>query len=162
MPDLEFEQVKAKVQGSGVRLMNELLVFKTNYWIVSHRSDSQYPGYLIVSSSEETNDFHKLNSESLNELGSVLCATEKLLISVYSPYKVIMSKLGFSKGFSCHFHVLPITESLLQQIVKHPNYTKNEPDGNDAMLFVSREYCEQILEKKQQEIIIQEVIRLRE
>lgn len=71
-----------------------------------------------------------------------------------------MAKLGFFGGFSCHFHVVPATASLLQEIVAHPAYS-NEPDGNDVMLFVSREYCERELTHCERNVMEQEVERLR-
>lgn len=82
--------------------MNELVIFNTDHWEVSHRRDTVYPGYLMASSLEKTDDICRLSINALNEIGKVLCITEKLLISVCSPYKVIIAKLGFSKGFSCH------------------------------------------------------------
>lgn len=140
--------------------MNELLIFKTNYWVVSHRSDSRYPGYLMVSSSEKADDIHQLSAESLLELGNVLRAAERLLISSYTPYKVIVAKLGFSKGYSCHFHVLPISSDLLRQVAEHPNYTNDEPDGVDALFFVNREYCDKPLSKQQHEEMTRTIMTL--
>ena len=68
----------------------------------------------------------------------------KLLFEVFSPYKVIVAKLGFSKGFSCHFHCIPATNEFMKEIANHSGYT-SEPDGNDALLYASREYCEREL-----------------
>lgn len=121
-----------------------LTIFESQHWLVSHRRDSRYAGLLIVSSKSDSSEMSSLEPEALSELGSVLVKTEKLLISYYKPYRVITAKLGFSAGHSCHFHVIPVRTSLLKEIIAHPNYT-NEPDGNDALLFVSREYCERKL-----------------
>lgn len=119
-------------------------IFESQHWLVSHRRDSRYAGLLIVSSKSDVSDISGLESGALSELGSVLAKTEKLLITHYDSYRVITAKLGFSAGHSCHFHVIPVSISLLEEIVSHPSYT-NEPDGNDALLFVSREYCEREL-----------------
>ncbi len=125
------------------------MIIQTKNWVVTHRNDSRYLGYLIISSIQCANELHQLNSEALNELGNVLGDIEKLLIIAYTPYKVMIAKLGFSKGFNCHFHLIPVTKMLLSEITAHPNYTSDEPDGNDALLFVSREYCEKPLSEKQ-------------
>lgn len=124
--------------------MNELLIFETEYWEVSHRQDSRLAGYLIASSKSNASEVHQLCSDSLAELGLILSESEKILRNAYRPHKVIMAKLGFSKGFQCHFHLIPATNDLLKEIASHPSYT-DEPDGNDAILYISREYCERPL-----------------
>jgi len=58
--------------------------------------------------------------------------------------KVIFYKLGFSSGFSCHFHIAPVTRELMEEVARHPDYD-SDPDGNDAILFLSRVYCERAL-----------------
>ena len=129
------------------------MVFKTEHWVVSHRKDSRYAGYLIISSKDEVNELHKLSNQTLSELGTVLEITEKLLILAYTPYKVAVAKLGFSSGFNCHFHIIPVTCSLLQEIREHQKYTDDEPDGIDAMLFICREYCEREITQEEQRSI---------
>ncbi|WP_255991942.1 hypothetical protein [Chitinolyticbacter albus] len=124
--------------------MNQHFIFETDHWLVSHRRDARHPGYLMVSSRESKSDLHELSANALQELGWVLKNTEKLLHSFYAPCKVIFYKLDFSSGFSCHFHVAPVTNKLLSEIVSHPDYT-NEPDGSDTILFLSRTYCERPL-----------------
>lgn len=56
----------------------------------------------------------------------------------------MLYKLGFSPGFRAHFHVAQVSEDLLAEISKHPGYSDN-PDGNNAIVFLSREYCERPL-----------------
>jgi diadenosine tetraphosphate (Ap4A) HIT family hydrolase len=124
--------------------MNELCIFESDFWMISHRKDSRYQGYLIVSSKSEASEISELCIGSLQEIGHVLSRTEKLLFEVFSPYKVIVAKLGFSKGFSCHFHCIPATNEFMKEIANHSGYT-SEPDGNDALLYASREYCEREL-----------------
>lgn len=141
---------------------NYYKITETNNWIVSHRQDSQYLGYLIVSSKDSATNISELHCASLMELGKVLSEVEKLLLEVYSPIKVIVAKLGFSKGFPCHFHIIPVFNNLLREIVVHKNYTNSAPDGNDVLLFVSREYCEQPLSSKNKKAIMKTVAILRE
>ncbi|MBN8828202.1 MAG: hypothetical protein J0H68_05800 [Sphingobacteriia bacterium] len=139
---------------------SDLKIIKTEYWNISHRNDSRYLGYLIISALENVSDISELSPDALSELGLMLAETEKLLINLYSPFKVIISKLGFSKGFNCHFHMIPISEQILQEIARHPNYCQ-EPDGIDTMLFICREYCERPLNKEEDQNIKQEVKKLR-
>jgi diadenosine tetraphosphate (Ap4A) HIT family hydrolase len=124
--------------------MSPYTVFEADHWLVGHRQDSRYPGYLMVSSREPKADLGELSSEALQELGFILKRAEQLLHSLYAPCKVIFYKLGFSSGFSCHFHVAPVTRQLLAEITTHPDFT-DDPDGNDAILFLSRVYCERPL-----------------
>ncbi len=135
-------------------------IFETNYWRISHRVDSWYCGYLMVSSKDSASDLHQLSKNALNELGNVLAITEKLLILVYSPYKVLTVKLCFSPGFSCHFHMLLVTHLLLEEIKSHPLYG-SDPDGVDAMLFVNREYCDKTLNQEQNKTILKTVAQLK-
>ncbi|MCF5803934.1 hypothetical protein NLO74_12490 [Pseudomonas tremae] len=124
--------------------MDELRVFSHPHWIVTHRRDSRYDGYLIISSEETASGLSDLSDEAMSSLGLVMKTSERLLAKVYSPYKVMFYKLGFSLDFNAHFHVAPVSEDLLTEISKHPGYSDN-PDGNDTIVFLSREYCERTL-----------------
>ena len=126
--------------------MDPLVIFETAHWVVSHRADSRWPGYLMVASRAPRPDLHGLDDQALSALGGVLKHTETLLRRAFSPHKVIFAKLGFSPGSACHFHAIPVTAALLAEIAAHSGYA-DEPDGNDAMLFVSRVYCERALDE---------------
>jgi diadenosine tetraphosphate (Ap4A) HIT family hydrolase len=128
--------------------MHPHAIFATEHWVVSHRADSRWPGYLIVASRSGQPDLCDLDDDALSALGQVLKDTEMLLRRAFSPRKVIFAKLGFSPGFGCHVHAIPVTAALLAEIAAHPGYAA-EPDGNDAMLFVSRVYCERALDEKE-------------
>ncbi|CAM3371141.1 hypothetical protein BZK31_18515 [Pseudomonas floridensis] len=140
--------------------MTELGIFETKHWLVSHRRDARYSGYLMVASVAPAADLGDLNDAALAELGGVLRRTEQLLMRAYEPRKVVVYKLGFSTGFSLHFHVAPVTEALLAEVAGHPAYA-SEPDGNDVILFLSREYCERVLNAEETAIQAGEVVRLR-
>ena len=88
-------------------------------------------------------------------------AVELLLTRAYAPYKVVFYKLGFSPGFNVHFHVAPVSEALLAEISNHPGYSDN-PDGNDAIIFLSREYCERPLSAYEMEKQLSAVRRLKD
>jgi diadenosine tetraphosphate (Ap4A) HIT family hydrolase len=121
------------------------IIFQTKYWIVKHRSDSRYPGYLIVLSTEPVLNISDLSEEALIEMALVLAKAEKLLIEVYSPYRVISFKMGFAKGVNCHFNLIPATFALLEKIQEQKACTYEKPDGSDVVLYVCRKYCEREL-----------------
>ncbi|WP_263141648.1 HIT domain-containing protein [Pseudomonas sp. RIT-PI-AD] len=140
--------------------MADHLIFATAHWHVSHRRDARYPGYLIVAARAAVTELHALPADALQALGPVLQRTERLLRRVYAPRKVIVYKLGFSTGFSVHFHVAPVTEGLLADIAAHPAYA-DEPDGNDVILFLSREYAERPLDAEETERMRREIEKLK-
>ena len=142
-----YEEIE--VTQKGFKMSDEFIIFQTLNWIVSHRKDSRYPGYLIISSVESSDELHKLSYNALQEIGNILADTEKLLQIAYSPYKIIFAKLGFSTGYNCHFHAIPVFNSILHEITDHTNYTNETPDGKDVMLFISREYCEKALSNEE-------------
>jgi len=128
--------------------MDPLAIFETDHWMVSHRADARWPGYLMVSARVGSPDLFDLDDAALSELGGVLRDTELLLRRAFGPCRVIFAKLGFTPGFACHVHAIPVTAALLAEIASHPGYA-DEPDGNDALLFVSRVYCERGLDTRQ-------------
>ena len=134
--------------------MSKFTIFEMKHWLISHRMDSRYPGFLIVSLRDEVSELTSLSHEALTELGPALYQAEKLLNFVYNPYKIIIGKYGFNKGFSLHFHVLPVTENLLEEIKVHPSYTKDKIDGLDVINFVCREYCEKPLNDQQIDVMM--------
>lgn len=125
--------------------MNEHLIVATEHWDISHRRDARYPGYLIVAARAAAAELHQLPADALQALGPMLQRTERLLHRAYAPRKVIVYKLGFSPGLSVHFHVVPVSERLLAEVAAHPAYA-DDPDGNDVILFLSREYAERPLD----------------
>ncbi|WP_122664819.1 HIT family protein [Pseudomonas viridiflava] len=141
--------------------MTEWDIFETEHWRVSHRRDARYSGYLMVSSVASATDFMDLSDMALASLGGVLRETEQLLFRAYEPWKVIVYKLGLSAGFNLHFHVAPVTQALLAQVASHPDYA-DEPDGNDAIVFLSRVYCERPLNEQEREAQYKTVMILRE
>lgn len=119
----------------------EFIVFERKHWVVNYRMGSTYPGYLMVASRQSVSDISELETPALEEMGKVLADVERAIRVVYNPYKVLVGKLGFTKGFNCHFHVVPVHAWVLEEIKLNTRYA-DEPDGNDVMLYVNREYCE--------------------
>jgi diadenosine tetraphosphate (Ap4A) HIT family hydrolase len=124
--------------------MDDLCICETAHWKITHRRDARYAGYLMISSTHAASDLSDLDDDALSSMGPVMKTVERLLRKTYHPHKVIFYKLGFSSGFNLHFHSAPVSESLLAEISRHPDYP-NEPDGNDVIMFLSREYCERSL-----------------
>ncbi|WP_262387395.1 hypothetical protein [Pseudomonas chlororaphis] len=141
--------------------MDSMSLLDTEHWRISYRRDARHPGSLIVASRAQASDLVDLAPPALAALGQVLALSERLLRLEYQPHKVVFYKLGFSSGFSVHFHVVAVTRELLQEIVEHPDYP-DEPDGNDAILFISREYAERALTPTEQLEQTQQVERLRQ
>ncbi|KAA8998892.1 hypothetical protein FJU30_14485 [Affinibrenneria salicis] len=120
------------------------VIFATDYWQVNLRRDARYPGYLMISSRSAATEISQLDAAALSGLGGVMKRVEQLLLQFCRPDKVMFWKLGFSPGFSLHFHAAPVTPELLREIAAHPDYPA-EPDGNDVILYLSRIYCERPL-----------------
>ncbi|MDG9666801.1 hypothetical protein ONV78_03560 [Hahella sp. CR1] len=122
-------------------IAKQYIVLEAQHWVVNHRMGATYPGYLMAASRYDVTDLSELETDALSELGIVLARMERTLKQIYQPYKVLISKLGFSPGFNCHFHIVPVHAWVLREIERHPDYA-NEPDGNDVMLYVNRVYGE--------------------
>lgn len=104
--------------------------------------DTDYPGYLIVGAKEPASRLSGLSVDALNSAGIILGAIEERVYERLSPKLVIINKHGFSKGFSCHFHIVPIYSWAYSAIKKHPGYKIDEPDGADFTMFITRQYCQ--------------------
>lgn len=135
------------------------VIAERQHWLINHRIGSTYSGYLMVASKQNVDEVRKLCADALREMGEVLAEVEHALHAAYKPYKVIFSKLGFTPGFNCHFHMAPVYYWVLEEIKSHPNYS-NEPDGNDAMLYINREYCENQYPERSAQIASQAIAAL--
>ncbi len=140
--------------------MKELEVFRTSHWVISHRSDSRYPGYLIASSKDKIDDFQKLTAEAMSDLKIALTKAERLVILVYGQSKAIIAKLGQHEKI-IHFHIVPISSILAKHIAHHPQYSTITPEEKRILLYVNKEYCEIPLNEQQKEEILLEVSALR-
>ncbi|WP_434362166.1 hypothetical protein NF212_18345 [Parasalinivibrio latis] len=95
----------------------------------------------MVASKQKATSLSELGSDSLGELGLVLSDVERLLFQAFSPYKVIFSKLGFSEGFNCHFHAVPVGTDMLDEVKKQSNLADN-PNGLDVFYHINKHYCD--------------------
>jgi diadenosine tetraphosphate (Ap4A) HIT family hydrolase len=142
--------------------MEEEVVFESKYWIIKHRSDSRYVGYLIALCKEPVLHMCELSSQALSEMSIILAQAEKLLIKAFNPYRVVTFKMGFAKGVNCHFNLIPISSDLLAEIEEKKSCTHTKPDGQDAILYVARKYCERDLTIPEYDILLSTVKTLRD
>lgn len=118
------------------------VLLETKYWIINQRMDTEYPGYLMMSCKERAFRVSELCVEALCSMGGILGAVENRIYERLRPKTVIISKLGFSNGFSCHFHLIPVYDWVYCAIKENESFNISEPDGSDFCLFISRQYCD--------------------
>lgn len=80
----------------------------TDFWLLSHRTDSALPGYLVLGSKLPTNNLLELPQAALAELGPLLAEAQKALTSRLRPNRLYISRYGHSPGHSFHFHLIPV------------------------------------------------------
>ncbi|WP_105433151.1 HIT family protein [Neorhizobium sp. T6_25] len=127
-------------------------ITETGGWLVSHRMNSALPGYLMISSKNNTNDLSELSERALGELGPLLAAAQKALKQKLHAERVYIGRYGHSPGYRIHFHVIPIYDwvealfwkderyRLLETFAEGPGETPT--DGAELTFFVWREFCE--------------------
>lgn len=125
-----------------IDIPDDNVLLETKYWIVNQRMDTEYPGYLMIGSKESAFRISELCNEALSSMGLIIGAVEKRIYECLKPKTVIVSKLGFSKGFSCHFHLIPVYSWVYNAIRYNESYSISEPDGSDFALFITRQYCD--------------------
>lgn len=134
-----------------MRAHQQLLIFETRHWRVSHRMDSALPGYLMVGTTTEGAELSDLTAEALTELGPVLATAQDMLKASLQAKHVYIGRYGHSSGYPVHFHVIPIypwVEALFWQDDRYrllqglAERVDGETDGAELTLFVWREFCE--------------------
>ncbi len=139
----------------------EFIVHETAHWRVNHRLDTDYPGYLMVASTDlAAMSLSQLNGEALAELGPILANAVRILEDNLNPKHVYVGRYGHDKQCNVHFHVMPIYDwaidlyyadkrySILNQFNRDPN-----DDGIDAAnmtLYIWREFAESLTPPKPQ------------
>lgn len=128
----------------------EAMIWTGQHWSENHRIDAKLPGYLIVQSKTAGASLTDLDDASLAELGMVLARVTAALESELGARRVQIAKYGHGEGYSAHFHVVPVYDWLIEDLLANPRYEKlrdwrvgdYEVDGIDLMLYAYREYCE--------------------
>lgn len=139
---------------------DSLIVLRKEYWTVNHRLGSVYPGYLMIQAKEPEFALAKLSEGALAELGTVFAEVEALLTETFEPRRVMFTKLGFSPGYPCHFHALPVHEWVFKEMLDDPKWA-SEPDGGDVFLYVNRLYCESQEMSKAEKVALDAIARIK-
>jgi len=129
-----------------------LHVTETDGWLVSHRSNSALPGYLIVSSKTFAGDLSELPTSALCELGPLLAQVQGAIKQELNALRVYVGRYGHAPGHTVHFHVIPIYDWVEELFWQDSRYRVLEglaegegeagTDGAELTLFVWREFCE--------------------
>lgn len=126
-------------------------IAQTFGWSVNHRINSALPGYLMIASTQATNDLSDLSAEVLGLMGTVFAKVQRAL-NALGARRVYIGRYGHSPGYPIHFHAIPIYEwvedlfwkddryRVLEQFADGPGETPT--DGAELTLFVWREFCE--------------------
>ncbi len=127
-------------------------IHETEHWLLNHRMDSALPGYLVLGAKGSEKELTELPREALVSLGPLLAASQQALMKMLRPKRVYFGRFGHTRGYSFHFHIIPIFDWLERQYLnsaeyRSPNRTGEErpleePDGADLTRFVSRAFCE--------------------
>ncbi|UVK46432.1 HIT family protein [Mesorhizobium sp. AR07] len=135
-----------------MQIPQPLQISATDFWLLSHRTDSALPGYLMLGSKLPTNDLSELPQEALAELGPLLAQTQKALQSRLRPNRLYISRYGHSPGHPIHFHLIPVYDWVERLFWSDHRYraleqfaeASSEPgtDGAELTLFIWREFCE--------------------
>lgn len=125
---------------------------QTSGWLVNHRINSALPGYLMISSTADTNSLSDLSAEVLGSMGTVFAKVQHALNNALGAQRVYIGRYGHSPGYPIHFHAIPIYEwvedlfwnddryRVLERFADGPGETPT--DGAELTLFVWREFCE--------------------
>lgn len=135
-----------------MRISDDLIVFKTKYWVVNHRKDSKISGYLIMQPLSGSTDCSNLSMEALNEMGSIIAHTESIIKKLFNPQYIYISKYGHTPNTPFHFHFIPVYQWVVDLFWSDNRYRElskfGEPqlkhltDGAELTFFIWREFCE--------------------
>ncbi|HHN8583344.1 TPA: hypothetical protein ACRR2I_003872 [Providencia rettgeri] len=151
-----------------MRISDDHIVFKTQYWIVNHRKDSKISGYLIMQPVNSSINFSSLSIEALNEMGSVMAHTESIIKKLFNPQYIYISKYGHTPNTPFHFHFIPVYQWIVDLFWNDNRYRelsnfgdpqlKHLTDGAELTFFIWREFCEKEHPPITQSIPVKEAI----
>ncbi len=125
-------------------------IAQTSGWSVNHRINSALPGYVMIASTQSTNELGDLSAEALGLMGTVFAKVQRAL-SALGARRVYIGRYGHSPGYPIHFRAIPTASGLktsseghryrvLKQFADGPGETPS--DGAELTWFVWREFCE--------------------
>ena len=129
------------------------VIHETEHWLVNHRVDTVYPGYLMVGArAPDATSLASLSPEALAELGGLLAACVHALETRLGATRVYCGRYGHEPDHTVHFHVLPVYAWTVERFLAdelapklrafHASPTLSEFDGADLTLFVWRRFAE--------------------
>src|SRR5690554_717049 len=86
--------------------INEFLIKKLNYWVISLRPQQVTVGSLIVSLNRKCEFLHEITPEESKDLTLVFKTVEKIYTTTFKPDKVNYLALMMIDN-QVHFHVIP-------------------------------------------------------
>lgn len=135
-----------------MRTSDDYIVFKTKYWVINHRKDSNISGYLIMQPVNYSTNCSDLSIAALNEMGSIIANTESIIQKLFNPQYIYISKYGHTPRSSFHFHFIPVYQWVIDLFWRDNRYRdlskfgepqlKNLTDGAELTFFIWREFCE--------------------
>jgi diadenosine tetraphosphate (Ap4A) HIT family hydrolase len=131
----------------------DLIIGRTEHWIVNHRVGAKLPGYLMIGLRHATISLGDVPPEALGELGGVMAAVQQAVQEILAPEQIHIARYGHMGGHSFHFHVIPVCAWLQHAFLADARYrvldSFNTPDaerspidGAELTLYVWRELCE--------------------
>lgn len=121
------------------------IIYQSNNWIVNHRVDTIYPGYLIVSTTSTKSDLHEIDVLASKKLVCILSFCERFLYKKAFATKVLICKYGFTKDLPFHFHIIPIYTWVIDEIKQDAKYleifkSKDQFSGPGVSFYISKQY----------------------
>jgi len=135
------------------------VIHETEHWLVNHRIDTVYPGYLMVGArAPDATSFASLSPEALAELGGLLAACVHALETRLGATRVYCGRYGHEPDHTVHFHVLPVYAWTVERFLadelapKLRSFHASPPDaasptlsdfdGADLTLFLWRRFAD--------------------
>jgi len=136
----------------GFQPREDLVIIRTEDWLINHRADSALPGYLIVGARVPANELAHLSARALAELGKLLATAQSVLTAILNPEHLYIGRYGHAAGHAIHFHIIPVCGWVKERFWSDPRYrvlqglsgrsAVDETDGAELTLFIWREFCE--------------------
>jgi len=86
------------------------LIWQDNFCRIILLNDADYPGYCRVELLEHVKEMTDVDANSLNQIMSIVFATEQAIRNVLQPTKINLASLG-NKTPHIHWHVIPRFEN---------------------------------------------------
>lgn len=135
---------------------DDLVVLRTDHWLVNQCVDVAIPGYLIVGATDPAADrVSRLTPAAQAELGPLLARVHRAIEAELDPRIIYCVKWGHGAGHPVHFHVIPVFPWMEEALHRDERYRAlqafhgedtwdlaEDYDGTEMCLFVRRESAE--------------------